>query len=198
MHGIKKSTSALEMMHIVNKVINNNMKLLQYFMNFMSKYGINGIIRGHQDSISNSLVYKKEIQSNSKVIFNQSELYETKKLNNIYWNDRKDDIKKTRFYGPLARLHIDIFTVPDDYTDDIIQPVVTLSTNTDKGRNLTADSFGLLRFDIEPDHVRDFGKNLLESKNKIIHLNNQELELFKQKYLKYKIKYIKLKKQIKM
>ena len=35
MHGIKKSISALEMMHIVNKEINNNMKLLQYFMNFM-------------------------------------------------------------------------------------------------------------------------------------------------------------------
>ena len=35
MHGIKKSTSALEMMPIVNKEINNNMKLLQYFMNFM-------------------------------------------------------------------------------------------------------------------------------------------------------------------
>jgi hypothetical protein len=36
----------------------------EYFMEFMYKYDFNGIIRGHQDSISNSLVYKKEIQSN--------------------------------------------------------------------------------------------------------------------------------------
>jgi hypothetical protein len=174
----------------------------------MSKYGINGIIRGHQDSISNSLVFKNK---NDKVLFNQlyrtntKNLYNiywkflfnqsdtnTEKLNNIYWNDRKDRINSNRYFGPLARLHID----RADNLSDLIHPVVTLSTNTDAGRNLTADSFGLLRFDIQPSNIEDFNQNSLTSKNKIVNLNNPEVELVKQKYLKYKIKYIQLKKII--
>jgi len=180
----------------------------EYFTNFMSKYGINGIIRGHQDSISNSLVFKNK---NDKVLFNQlyrtntKNLYNiywkflfnqsdtnTEKLNNIYWNDRKDRINSNRYFGPLARLHID----RADNLSDLIHPVVTLSTNTDAGRNLTADSFGLLRFDIQPSNIEDFNQNSLTSKNKIVNLNNPEVELVKQKYLKYKIKYIQLKKII--
>ena len=145
----------------------------EYFMDFMDKYNINGIIRGHQDSISNSLVYKRKKNEfgnfNSMILFNDSN---KEYINNIYWNNREDVIKKSRFYGPLARLHMDIFQEPENYKSDLVQPVVTLSTNTDMGRRLTADSFGLLRFDIESNKVSDFNSNVLESKNKIIHLNN--------------------------
>ena len=157
----------------------------------MSKYGINGIIRGHQDSISNSLVFKK---GNDKVLFNQLYRTNTENLNNIYWNNRNDTINRNRYFGPLARLHIDRV----DNQSDLIHPVVTLSTNTDTGRNLTADSFGLLRFDIQPSNIEDFIQNSLTSKNKIVNLNNPEVELVKQKYLKYKIKYIQLKNSIKL
>jgi hypothetical protein len=161
---------------------------LEYFTNFMTKYEINGIIRGHQDSISNSIVLKN---GNDKILFNQSD--RTENLNNIYWNNRNDTINSNRYFGPLARLHIDRVKY-----DDIIHPVITISTNTDMGRKLTADSFGLLRFDIKQDHINDFNKNILESKNNIGDLNTQELKLFKQKYLKYKLKYIKLKNRCKM
>jgi hypothetical protein len=165
-----------------------NLKCLtfEYFTNFMKKYGINGIIRGHQDSISNSLVFKK---NNSNILFNQLDRKE--KLNNIYWNDRNDTIKKNRYFGPIARLHIDTLN-----QTDLIHPVVTISTNTDMGRRLTADSFGLLRFDIQPNNINDFSINSLKSENKINNLNNSQVKSFKEKYLKYKMKYFQLKKSL--
>ena len=134
-----------------------------YFINFMKNFGINGIIRGHQDSISNSLVFRKENLNGSMVIFN--ELKTKEQLHNIYWNDQVDLFKSTRYRGPLARLHINKEDNP--YNGNYIQPVVTLSSNTDTERGLTADSFGLLRFDITRDNVNNFDKNILISKNKI-------------------------------
>jgi ankyrin repeat protein len=46
--------------------------------------------------------------------------------------------------------------------------------------------------------LSDFNSNVLESRSRIIQLNENKTEdqLFKQKYLKYKIKYLKLKNQI--
>ena len=44
--------------------------------------------------------------------------------------------------------------------DDVF-PVLTISTNTDFGRNLDADSFALLRFDIKQDNIEDFTRNTL-------------------------------------
>ena len=135
----------------------------EYFINFMKKFEIDGIIRGHQDSISNSLVFRKENLKSSMVIFN--ELKTKEQLPNIYWNDQVDLFKSTRYRGPLARLHINKEDNP--YNGNYIQPVVTLSTNTDTDRRLTADSFGLLRFDITSANVNNFDKNILTSKNKI-------------------------------
>jgi acetolactate synthase small subunit len=160
----------------------------KYFTSFMLKYGIHGIIRGHQDSISNSLVFKKE---DDKVLFNQEN--RTQKIDNIYWNDRKDTKNDKRYFGPIARLQIDSST-----KSDLIHPVVTLSTNTDMGRILTADSFGLLRFDILSNNIENFHEIILKSRNKIIDLNNPKDESFKEKYLKYKIKYIQLKNSLKL
>jgi hypothetical protein len=157
----------------------------EYFTNFMSKYGIHGIIRGHQDSISNSLVFKK---GNDKVLFNQAN--RTLQMDNIYWNDRKDTTNDKRYFGPIARLQID-----SSINSDLIHPIVTLSTNTDTGRSLTADSFGILRFDIQPSNIKDFSKKSLKSINRIIDLSKTDVESFK-KYLKYKLKYIQLKKII--
>jgi hypothetical protein len=166
-----------------NRITNLKCLTFEYFTNFMTKYNINGIIRGHQDSISNSLVFKKE---NDKVLFNQND--RTQQIDNIYWNNRNDKTRSNRYFGPIARLQIDT-----SFQSDMIHPIVTLSTNTDKGRRLTADSFGLLRFDISKDNIKNFDKNILKSKNKIMSLNNPEEESFKEKYLKYKIKYIQLK-----
>jgi len=166
-----------------NRITNLKCLTFEYFTNFMTKYNINGIIRGHQDSISNSLVFKKE---NDKVLFNQND--RTQQIDNIYWNNRNDKTRSNRYFGPIARLQIDT-----SFQSDMIHPIVTLSTNTDKGRRLTADSFGLLRFDISKDNIKNFDTNILKSKNKIMSLNNPEEESFKEKYLKYKIKYIQLK-----
>ena len=166
-----------------NRLTNLKCLTFEYFNNFMKKYGINGVIRGHQDSISNSLVFKK---GNNKVLFNQNN--RTQQIDNIYWNNRNDKTRSNRYFGPIARLQIDT-----SFQSDMIHPIVTLSTNTDKGRRLTADSFGLLRFDISKDNIKNFDTNILKSKNKIMSLNNPEEESFKEKYLKYKIKYIQLK-----
>ncbi len=158
----------------------------EYFMDFMNKYGFNGIIRGHQDSISNSLIYKKEkigkLSLNSMLVFNDAD--DEAPINNVYWNGLKDPNRTSRFTGPLARVHMDLFNEQIN-SKNIVQPIVTLSTNTDKGRKLTADSFGLLRFDINSSNVNNFNEKTLESKNKINNLNNNQEQLFKSKYLKY-------------
>ena len=145
----------------------------EYFIKFMKKFGIDGIIRGHQDSISNSLVFRKEQLKSSMVVFNK--LKNKEKLDNIYWNDQVASGNTTRYRGPLARLHINKEDNP--HNGDYIQPVVTLSTNTDKGRKLTADSFGLLRFDITQANVDKFDKNILTSKNTIKDIDKVRVEV---------------------
>ena len=52
-----------------------------------------------------------------------------------------------------------------------------------------AHQFYVYEFDISKDNIKNFDKNILKSKNKIMSLNNPEEESFKEKYLKYKIKY---------
>ncbi len=103
-------------------------------------------------------------------------------INNVYWNGLKDPNRTSRLTGPLARVHMDLFNEQIN-SKNIVQPIVTLSTNTDKGRKLTADSFGLLRFDINSSNVNNFKEKTLESKNKINNLNNNQEQYLKVKTL---------------
>jgi hypothetical protein len=112
---------------------------------FLDSNNIDFIIRGHQDSISNSSLF--EINGTEYKINNPT----NKNIDNfLYFNDTVKSFGN-RVHGPIARL------VPNkDLLIDNYFPVLTISTNTDAGRNLNSDSFALLRFDIESDEINNF------------------------------------------
>jgi hypothetical protein len=127
------------------------------FRAFMDKYKITGVIRGHQDNYSNSLIYyhnntdgtnyKKINELASAGICNEKQ---------ICFNKMNND-KRTN--GPIAR----VVMSTNNYTnDDSYQPVITISTATDKKKSLIADSFGLLSFNV--DNINDFTSSLKKEK----------------------------------
>jgi hypothetical protein len=58
--------------------------------------------------------------------------------------------------------------------NDIIYPVITLSTNNDISRPLNYDSFGILRFDLRKDQLNNFDKetNIIDNRNSSFTLFN--------------------------
>ena len=127
---------------------------------FLDSNNIDFIIRGHQDSISNSSLFT--IEGSEYKINNPT----NKNIDNfLYFNDTVKSFGN-RVHGPIARL------VPNkDLLIDNYFPVLTISTNTDAGRNLNSDSFVLLRFDIESDEIDNFSIKKLS----IIHTVNSIL-----------------------
>jgi hypothetical protein len=127
---------------------------------FLDRNNIDFIIRGHQDSISNSSLF--EINGTEYKINNPI----NKNIDNfLYFNDTNKTFGN-RVHGPIARL------IPNkDLLIDNYFPVLTISTNTDAGRNLNSDSFVLLRFDIESDEINNFSIKKLS----IIHTINNIL-----------------------
>lgn len=113
---------------------------------FLNTNNINFIIRGHQDSINNSVLFKNDSGTSKRLIGNPS-------LPNIdgllYYNNNTPTYENRR-NGPIARL---IANKHDEYF-----PVLTISTNTDAGRDLNTDSFALLRFDIPLTEIENFNK----------------------------------------
>jgi hypothetical protein len=70
-----------------------------------------------------------------------------------------------RVSGPIARViadKTDLVSIKPE-----IFPLLTISTNMDVGRSLTADSFALLRFDINEADETNFTKNTLSIVNNI-------------------------------
>ncbi|NCY26805.1 MAG: serine/threonine protein phosphatase, partial [Alphaproteobacteria bacterium] len=125
-------------------------------MDFLEKNDIDFIIRGHQDSYANSALC-----NNIGNFFNLAWPTYPEIPNIILYNDGSKYFGN-RVLGPIARLNVD----KDAYDEEIIKdvkllPVLTISTNTDNGRDLNADSFALLRFDIQPDDIDKFDKNIL-------------------------------------
>jgi len=127
------------------------------FRAFMDKYKITGVIRGHQDNYSNSIIY----------YHNNTDGTNYKKINNIasagICNEKQICFNKMnndkRTNGPIAR----VVMSTNNYTnDDSYQPVITISTATDKKKSLVADSFGLLSFNI--DNINDFTSSLKKEK----------------------------------
>lgn len=113
---------------------------------FLDKNNIKFIIRGHRDSINNSVLFKNDEFTSELRLGNPS-------LPNIdgllYYNNNTTTYDNRR-NGPIARLiankHAEYF------------PVLTISTNTDAGRDLNTDSFALLRFDIPQTEIQNFNK----------------------------------------
>ncbi len=122
---------------------------------FLDTNNIDFIIRGHQDSYDNSILFNKEGD-----IFKINNPYNKNIKNILYYNDT---LKKFgyRVMGPISRLIAD----KKHYTD--IYPVLTISTNTDNKRYLNSDSFALLKFNITNNTITDFSKNTLSIINTI-------------------------------
>ena len=131
---------------------NNNTR--EQFRQFMTENRITGVIRGHQDNYSNSIIYYHNNDNGTNYmkineITNANVCDEKQVCYNTIVNS------KDRVNGALARVVVSI----DSYTiDDKYQPVITISTATDIKKSLYADSFGLLRFDI--NNIKDFTNSL--------------------------------------
>ncbi len=118
---------------------------------FCEQNGLNCIIRGHQDSYYNSYIVVSDAKSNLIIddkypighIFSDGYTNDDYMYINRY--RPKIPVDRNAVVGPIARIHM---------TNKIHQaqtmlfyPIITLSSNTDIGRPLTHDSYGILRFD---------------------------------------------------
>jgi hypothetical protein len=130
-------------------------------MKFLNNNDINFIIRGHQDSYGNSFYFKNFAYNIINVINNPM----SRKIDNfLYYNDTSAS-HIMRVAGPIARMIADKIVIPSIKPE--IFPLLTISTNMDAGRTLTADSFALLRFDINDVDETNFTKNTLSIVNNI-------------------------------
>jgi hypothetical protein len=128
-------------------------------MEFLTRNNIDFIIRGHQDSIANSSLFQNNGVS---IILAHPKMPD---IPNIITYNKTPSVYGSRVYGPIARV------IPNKYNyTDIIFPVLTISTNTDSGRDLNADSFVVLRFDITSATMEDFSKNTLSIMYSIKHV----------------------------
>lgn len=110
---------------------------------FLKQNNINFIIRGHQDSIGNSVLFKSD--GEKYIISRQIDKIDGLIYNKNFVNNRTD--------GSISRL------LPLELSEDYFK-VLTISTNSDKKRYLQSDSFILLRFDID-ERIDEF-KNCLK------------------------------------
>lgn len=148
---------------------------------FLKMNNINFIIRGHQDSINNSILFTKTdtIKINDPIQDNLDDI--------LFYNNNKDARYINRRQGPIAKIR-----AHSHFCNDSIYPVLTISTNTDAGRDLNTDSFALLKFNnydsigfnneqnglniINP--IRNILKNSKINKESIIHTNlNKIMEI---------------------
>ena len=113
--------------------------------NFLLNNDINFIIRGHQDSIGNSVLFNN---NRPDIIINKiDKQFTNPRLNYVslpkllYYNNLPSKTYNYRVHGPIAKLRL------HHHFCTSIYPVLTISTNTDSQRPLIADSFALLRFE---------------------------------------------------
>jgi hypothetical protein len=130
-----------------------NKNTREQFRKFMKENRITGVIRGHQDNYSNSIIYYHNHDGNNYMKINELSNSNICDEKQVCYNSIVNNVDRVN--GALARVVISV----DAYTEeDAYQPVVTISTSTDMKRSLYADSFGLLRFDII--NIKDFSTSL--------------------------------------
>ena len=101
-----------------------------------NKMGIKLIIRGHQDLQYNTKLIKKGDSENKFM-----------DINDLMQFDGVSGAKKVCYgYTHLIKLQENGNLNINNINEDIFIPVITLSTNTDLGRNLVRDSFSILKF----------------------------------------------------
>ena len=126
--------------------------------NFMNKHNISFIIRGHQDFPYNSFLYTDIKDSNNYDRYRLAlKSNMDRNIDYIYYNKeiaKHDEIGTLFANGPIARVNCDKgswFTGKfglDTGKGKLLYPVLTISTNTDKEREMVHDSFAVLRFDL--------------------------------------------------
>jgi endonuclease/exonuclease/phosphatase family metal-dependent hydrolase len=111
---------------------------------YMNLYNLDFIIRGHQDDYSNAMIFPNPTDSPADYY---GHLYIHKldnSVNNFITVNNKFSIDK-RVHGPIGKVNI-----------EKSKSVLTISTNTDIGRNLYKDSFIVLHFDGSKDRMISF------------------------------------------
>ena len=178
------------------------MKLGEVDINKIKDTNIELIIRGHQDN-----------RYNTKII---------KRLNTTNYLNLDNTFTDINEYAPfgVATKTVDtnyhcykfshLITV-DEHSGDLLVneqadnslPVITLSTNTDKGRDLAKDSFGILKYtlDINPENdncviagsPQERALQNLRARKEEEEMHSAKKSRYNDKYLKYKKKYLELK-----
>jgi len=123
-------------------------------ISFLKSNKIDFIIRGHQDSYNNSVLF--DINGDIIKINDPN----NSNINDIIFYNETSKIYENRVKGPIARLIAD----KKKYID--IFPVLTISTNTDNRRYLNSDSFALLKFN-NNNSISDFTRDSLSIINSI-------------------------------
>ncbi len=126
---------------------------------FLNRHNINFIIRGHQDSYGNSILFKNIKDDNNIDVIGNPNMIDVDQF--LFYN-KSIKTYEHRVNGPIARLRLNK-ELANKFN---YFPVLTISTNTDAGRHLNSDSFALLRFDIVENEQHKF-ENILNSIKKI-------------------------------
>lgn len=117
---------------------------------FLGVNNIMFVIRGHMDSIANSYVLATN-ERHAHIIGLKNNI--SSKMILINPNNFIDNNRNAK-NGPIARV---LLNIKEDTIDNTqLHRVITLSTNTDAGRPLVHDSFGILRFDLTKNNVNEF------------------------------------------
>ncbi|ULY68582.1 calcineurin-like phosphoesterase [Chlorella virus XW01] len=107
------------------------------------------IIRGHNDNYSNAFILKNDtIMDFTKLSDIISEL-----KNPMFKFYLDDDINVSNIHTLEIQVNEPISTINIKQKNENFLNVLTISTNTDLGRNLDADSFILLRFDEDENNI---------------------------------------------
>jgi len=113
---------------------------------FMEYHQIDMIIRGHQDSYANTVLFTTNNQIDKLSDFVSVSVQITAKndtIKSVLKNNEFPVINKDNsVHGPIATFDLNKFKKQNNY-----KKVITISTNTGYGRNLTYDSFLLIEHD---------------------------------------------------
>jgi hypothetical protein len=112
---------------------------------FMKHHNINLIIRGHQDSYANTVLFTTKTDKIDDHVIVSSEISSNSNdINILLKNNEKPKINKDNSVnGPIAIFDLNKFNNQDKY-----KKVITISSNTGNERYLTYDSFLLVENDI--------------------------------------------------
>lgn len=185
------------------------MKIGEDDIKIIKSKNIELIIRGHQDTgLNTKLIKRLGTVNNLNLVDNFTDVNEFAPFGIA----SKTRGKKYHCYKFSHLITVDELSgdlLVNEQADNIL-PVITLSTNTDKGRDLAKDSFGILKYTLEINPENDncvIAGSPQERALQNLRARKEEEEMhpakksrddeeMNRKYLKYKRKYMELKKRL--